>query len=108
MNRKQIGIVLLGLSAAMMLTACESDKPETESQMAARLYAEQQRTENVSQDAIFDNLTPELMTTDQRGRDVKGQIALTNDSNWRQMWEDLGRVFILDRPSRLSPNPSPY
>lgn len=48
------------------------------------------------------NLTPELKTLAQRPIDVDNRIALTIDENLRMANQDLGRIFLLDRPSRLA------
>lgn len=63
---------------------------------------------DVSYDAILDNLTPSLMTLDERPVDVERHIAYTNDVNGRLFWEDLGRTWYTDHPSRLSPVPIIY
>lgn len=52
--------------------------------------------------AVRSNLTPELSTLSQRPIDADNRVALTVDENWRMMNEDLGRLFLLDRPSRLT------
>lgn len=54
------------------------------------------------------NPTPELDTTSQRRHDMDNRMTVTNDTNLRMFNEDLGRMFFLDRPSRLSPKPVPY
>jgi len=48
------------------------------------------------------NLTPELLTLYQRPIDADNRIALTMDENLRMANQDLGRVMLLDRPSRLT------
>lgn len=48
------------------------------------------------------NLTPELYTLYQRPIDADNRIALTLDENLRMANEDLGRFWLLDRPSRLA------
>jgi len=54
------------------------------------------------------NPTPELRTLHQTQDEVDNRIAVTNDTNWRSLNEDLGRLFLLDRPLRLSNRPIPY
>lgn len=59
-------------------------------------------------DQVRRNLTPELQTLTQRPADVKNGMALTSNENWRMFWEDLGRVWLFDKPSSLSPTPIPH
>lgn len=54
------------------------------------------------------NLTPELRTLHQRKVDQQNVIALTFDENGRMFNQDLGRAFMTDRPSRLTPEPVPH
>ncbi len=56
---------------------------------------------------IRNNLTPELDTMYQRPDDIDNAIAITFDENGRMFNEDLGRFWLLDRPSRLTREPSP-
>lgn len=51
------------------------------------------------------DLTPELLTLNQRPVDVADARAITFNSNWRAMWGDINRALLLDRPSRLAPLP---
>jgi hypothetical protein len=53
------------------------------------------------------NLTPELDTLSQRKTDMDNETALTFDENGRMLNEDWRRFWLLDRPSRLTPNPVP-
>ncbi|MGP1310370.1 MAG: hypothetical protein ACTS27_09255 [Phycisphaerales bacterium] len=54
------------------------------------------------------DISPEVDTLSQRPADVNNRIAITNDTNLRMLNQDLGRLFLLDRPSRLTPGPVPY
>ncbi len=72
--------------ATVALTGCSSGDPY-----------------NVSYAAISGNLTPELDTMAQRPVDVDSALAFTNNVNLRLMSEDLGRVFLTNGPSRLTP-----
>lgn len=54
------------------------------------------------------DITPELDTLSQRPADVNNRIAITNDTNLRQLNQDLGRAFFFDRPMRTTPGPVPY
>ena len=54
---------------------------------------------------IVTNLTPELQGLHERPSDVYGNMAVTHNSNIRMISDDLGRVFMTNRPSTLSPFP---
>lgn len=54
-------------------------------------------------DSITGDLTPELQTQAERPSDVQRNMAVTFDQNGRMFWNDLGRVWLTDRPSILSP-----
>jgi hypothetical protein len=60
---------------------------------------------DVSNYAIIHDLTPELMSTTERPVDVDRHINQTSDVNCRLFWDDMGRAFYTDHPSRLSPLP---
>jgi hypothetical protein len=53
------------------------------------------------------DLSPELDTLHQRSDDVANSLALMSDENWRMFWEDMGRFWYVDRPSRLTFEPLP-
>jgi len=53
--------------------------------------------------SITNDMTPELMTLNQRPADVQRHMAYTNNVNSRMFWEDLGRTWYTDHPSRLNP-----
>jgi hypothetical protein len=59
---------------------------------------------DVSFNAIKRDLTPELMTLSERPLDVEAHMAYAMDVNGRLFWEDLGRAWYMDHPSRLSPS----
>ena len=54
------------------------------------------------------DLSPELDTLYQRPDDVANSLALMHDENWRMFWEDMGRFWYVDHPSRLTPEPVPH
>ena len=60
-------------------------------------------TNDVSLGAVTSNMTPEMVTLNQRPEDVKRHMAYTTNVNWRLFHEDLGRFFYTDHPSRLNP-----
>jgi hypothetical protein len=59
----------------------------------------------VSDRAIAAHPTPELQTTSMRHKEVDFSIAYMRNANGRMFWDDLGRTFYWDQPSRLSPYP---
>lgn len=58
---------------------------------------------DVSFDAITSDLTPHLVGVTERDVDIDRNIAVITNQNDRMLWGDLGRMFLWDRPSRLSP-----
>lgn len=85
-----IAAALVVGAAGLVVAACETTSPQQEK---VRL--------------IRNNLTPELDTMHQRPDDIDNAIAITFDENGRMFNEDLGRLFLLNRPSRLTPEPTP-
>ncbi len=77
----------LGLTMLAM-TACQRDHTD------------------VSTNAILRNPSPELRTMTERPVDVRRNYHMTADQNRRMFWEDLGRFWYTDRPSRLRPGGS--
>ncbi|MCA9312613.1 MAG: hypothetical protein KDA21_15470 [Phycisphaerales bacterium] len=57
---------------------------------------------------IYSDPTPALDTTSQTDYEIKNQLVIHRDTNLRMFWEDIGRMWMTDRPSRLSPKPIPY
>ncbi len=51
------------------------------------------------------NPTPKLMTLTNRDDDVNNTLTHTFDTNLRSLNRDLGVLWLLDRPSHLSPYP---
>lgn len=60
---------------------------------------------DVSYSSITRNLTPELQTLTERPSDVHTNIAVSRNQDMRMLQEDLGRLMLLDGPSKLSPYP---
>lgn len=57
---------------------------------------------NTDFDYITGHLTPELQGSVERPSDVKRNMAVTNNMNWRLMSDDWGRVWYTNRPSTLT------
>jgi hypothetical protein len=52
--------------------------------------------------AIKDDPAPDLLTLNERYEDADNAWTITRNENWRMFWQDLGRVGLTDRPSRLT------
>lgn len=59
--------------------------------------------QDVSFNSIKSNPTPELMGMSEREIDVERNMAVVGNQNLRLFWGDLGRVWLFDSPSSLSP-----
>jgi hypothetical protein len=57
---------------------------------------------------VRNDLTPELMSLDERPVEVSNRVALSFNANKRMIWNDLNRASLMDRPSRLTPHPMPH
>lgn len=51
------------------------------------------------------NPTPELDTLSMSRDEIDNRLTVTNDSNARMINRDVGYFWLLDRPSRLTPQP---
>ena len=56
---------------------------------------------------IRGNMTPELQTTNRPSGLHKNDLARARDNDLRAVWDDLDRVLMLNRNSRLTPWPVP-
>lgn len=52
--------------------------------------------------------SPELDTLHQRHDDIDNAMTITTDTNLRNMNQAIGRVLLLNRPTRLMREPKPY
>lgn len=52
------------------------------------------------------NPTPELDTTSQRRTDMDNKLTIVNDTNLRSFNEDMGRLWLMEKPSTLTPQPT--
>ena len=59
--------------------------------------------DKVDFDSILSNPTPELKGLAQTEADMRRATAINANQNMRMIWGDLNRIFLLDRPSILSP-----
>lgn len=49
--------------------------------------------------------TPELRTLDARNDDIKNGLALNTSTQMRELNGDISRVLLINRASRLAPEP---
>jgi hypothetical protein len=80
----------IGVFALVLLAGCAGNKQE------AKLSE------------LRSNPSPELDTMYERRTDMDNALTVTADENWRMFNQDLGRFWLLDRPSRLTPEPVPH
>ena len=84
-------IGLTAIAAGLLLTGCHSTRHEQTDFTSVAL-----------------NLTPDVQTLTERPIDINASMAIARDHNLRMFSEDIGRVFFVDHPSRLSPYPITY
>jgi hypothetical protein len=66
-------------------------------------------TNPLSRDSMIRyNPTPELDTLYQRPVDVANALTIMSNENGRMFWQDMGRFWYTDRPSRLTREPIPH
>ena len=56
-------------------------------------------------DEVRADPSPNIDTLYQRPEDIDNTMTVTFDENFRMFWQDLGRVWMTDRPTRLSREP---
>jgi len=54
------------------------------------------------------NPTPEIDSLGMTHEEIDNRLTVTNDTNARMINRDIGYVLMLDRPSRLTPHPTPW
>ena len=50
--------------------------------------------------------TPKIDTRAQTDQEIQNDLTLTNDTNLRLFWNDMGRLWLMDRRSMLDPGPN--
>ena len=63
---------------------------------------------NTSLQSFRSNPTTQLDARGETYDDVQNQIANTADTNFHGLNNDMGRLWMSDRPSRLVKGPKPY
>lgn len=59
--------------------------------------------ENVSFSYITWHLSPEMDGLSERDVDIQRSLAVNTDQTLRMFWSDLGKLWLVDQPSMLSP-----
>ncbi len=82
--------------------------PETSSEIDATTSRLNQAFSDLqySSTAIFASLTPNLKGLSSTYSQQEAGIAVTNNANLRMLDDDAGRLFLLDKPSLMSPLPT--
>ena len=62
-------------------------------------------TGNSQLNEVREDPSPNVDTLSKRGVDIDNATVVTFDENGRMFWEDLGRLMLFDRPSRLNREP---
>jgi len=65
-------------------------------------------TQDATHNRVVHNLTPEMLSLNQRPVDAQNMTSLTWNADNRMLWNDLSRAALTDRPSRLSRYPVPH
>lgn len=81
--KRRLSSVCLLLAGAFVLSGCNN-------------------TGNARLDEVRSDPTPDLVTLSQRDVDIDNAMVVTFDENGRMLWQDLGRMWLVDRPSRLT------
>ncbi len=55
--------------------------------------------------SVKSNLTPEMQGTSERPVEIEMNMAMNANQDTRGIWDDLGRLWLTDRPTKLSPYP---
>ncbi len=95
MTRRRTIAIAASIATAATLVGC-STTPELTGEQA-RIYED-----------MKSNPTPSTITLTQRQADVANAMVFTKDVNYRIFMEDLGTLFLTDRPSRLTIKPTNY
>ena len=52
------------------------------------------------------NPSPNVDTRAQTGEEIDNSLTIINDTNFRYFWNDMGRLWLMDRRSMLDPGPT--
>lgn len=90
--RTRAAVLVLASLATLTLAGCASPGPS---------HAADRRK-------VKANLTPELLTLNERHIEADNRLLVGFNTNMRMFWADLARATYTDRPSRLTPGPMPH
>jgi hypothetical protein len=65
------------------------------------------KSQTTSKHSLRLNPSPEIDTLYESSDEARNATTVTFDTNFRAVWMDLGRMWLVDRPSRLAPYPIP-
>jgi hypothetical protein len=85
-RRSNLALGIVALSGTCLLSGC--------------FFTGNDRLDEVRYDP-----SPNIDTMSQRSEDVDNAMTVSMDENGRMFWEDMGRLWMVDRPSRLSKGP---
>jgi hypothetical protein len=64
-------------------------------------------SDQITAKSVRKDMSPELMSLAHQREQRRNMYARTLDTNKRQIWDDLDRILLMNRPSRLSEYPVP-
>jgi hypothetical protein len=64
-------------------------------------------SDQITAKSVRKDMSPELVSLAHQSEQRRNMHARTHDTNKRQIWDDLDRILLLDRPTRLSEYPIP-
>ncbi len=64
-------------------------------------------SDRITAKSVRKDMSPEMQSVALMREQRKNVHARTKDTTYRQIWDDLDHIFLLDRPSRLSEYPVP-
>jgi len=65
------------------------------------------KSNEITAKSVRSNMSPDLESIAEMREQRKNTHARTINTNWRQLWDDLDHILLLDHPVRLSEYPIP-
>jgi len=96
------------LACVLLLAACQSQPtylPFGDLAPATAKDYEPGGIYDVSFSALRSNPTPELSGMHERDVDMQRNLSVNTNQTTRMFWSDLGRMWLTDEPSPLTPYP---
>ncbi len=63
--------------------------------------------QKITAKSVRGDMSPELQSIAHRQEQRKNMHARTKNTNWRQLKDDMDRILLMEKPSRLSEYPIP-